>query len=438
MVPSIIFSVPAEKWGEMAVNVNKLISLEEAQSLILATVSPLATEAVQLSDASGRILAEDVRASKDEPSIPLAAMDGYGVQSMDVEFATPQKGVVLPVVGAVSAGDNRHHELNRGEAVKVMTGAPLPVGADAVVPMEMTEGVSEGIRITTPVAQGDYIVPAGAEFHQNQQLLSSGAVLRPNELTILAALGYTMVTVRKKPEVAVLATGTELVEVGTRLGPGQTFASNLHTVAHLVKRCGGKTTSLDIAGDNLDNLVGYIQRGMKADVVVTTGGTGKGDKDLVSAAITTLNGDLCFRGIAMTPGKQTLFAKLGGTLFFGLPGRPTATYIAFEQLVRPALFRMLGLSPALLPEITARLSRTIQVKGKILSFLFCRLIFGPEGPQVESLRSGTRGILTEMLAANGLLKVPPGIERLEQGELVRVQPLDLGLEGLSYFSAPQQ
>ncbi|MGD8924511.1 MAG: hypothetical protein PVG64_06230, partial [Syntrophobacterales bacterium] len=180
----------------MAVNVNKLISLEEAQSLILAAVSPLATEAVQLSDASGRVLAEDVRASKDEPSIPLAAMDGYGVQSIDVEFATPQKGVVLPVVGAVSAGDNSHHKLNRGEALKVMTGAPLPLGADAVVPMEMTEGVSEGIRITTPVAQGDYIVPAGAEFHQNQQLFSRGAVLRANELTILAALGHTMVTAR--------------------------------------------------------------------------------------------------------------------------------------------------------------------------------------------------------------------------------------------------
>jgi molybdopterin molybdotransferase len=223
------------------------------------------------------------------------------------------------------------------------------------------------------------------------------------------------------------------VEVVKRLRPGEVVASNLHTVAHLVGRCGCIATTLDIAGDNLDNLTAVIQRGTEADVVVTTGGTGKGDKDLVSTAVISLNGDLRFRGVAMTPGKQMLFARLGETLLFGLPGRPAATYIAFEQLVRPALLRMHGVSRVLLPEITARLSRPIQVTGKVLSFLFCRMILGPDGPEVRSLRSETKGIFTEMLAANGLLRIPPGRDRLDKGELVQVQLLDLGLDAFSYF-----
>jgi molybdopterin molybdotransferase len=171
-------------------------------------------------------------------------------------------------------------------------------------------------------------------------------------------------------------------------------------------------------------------------VIVTTGGTGKGEKDLLSDAISILGGDVLFHGVAMSPGKQALFAKLGGPLLFGLPGRPAATYIAFEQLVRPVLLRMLGLSQVFPPETTAVLNGSVKVRGKTLSFLFGRLIFGPAGLEVESLRSKRKGILTEMLAANCLLRVPPGRDRLEKGEPVTVQLLDLGLDGLSYFQVP--
>ncbi len=413
---------------------DKLISLEEAQALVLKVAAPLDSEVVSLKDADGRVLAEEIRAPHDEPALPQAAMDGYAVRSADVKSASPERGILLSVVGDVSAGQKGRLEVKQGEAVRVTTGASLPEGADAVTPQEMTETVDRGVRLTNPVAAGDYLTPVGAEFHRNQDLLCSGTILRTGGLTMLAALGCSRVTVRRQPTVAVLATGSELVELGERLRPGQVFASNLHTVAHLVNRCGGKIASRDIAGDNLNILTRGIQRGTKADVVVTTGGTGKGQKDRVFAAVVELGGRFLFRGVAMTPGKQTLFTKLGDTLFFGLPGRPPATYVAFEQLVRPALLRMLGVSQVCLPEMTARLSHPIRGKGKMLSFLFCRLVLRPEGLQAQTLRSEAKGMLTEMLAANGLLKVPAKKKCLKTGERVKVQFLDVGLDGLSYFT----
>lgn len=415
---------------------NKLVSLEEAQGLALAAAVPLATEKVQLENGSGRVLAEEVRALRDEPPSTQAAMDGYAVHSEDVNAASSENSVFLAVVGTVGPGQQIDQQLKRKEAIRVMTGAILPAGADAVVPQEMTEIVAEGVVVKAPVASGDYLIPAGAELQMDQHLLSGSTVLGAKELTILATQGYSTVKVRRQPVVAVLATGSELVEVGKSLDQKGVFASNLHTVSHLVNHYGGRARALGVAGDEVERLARFIEKGSRADVIVTTGGTGKGEKDLVSSAISTLGGDVLFHGVAMSPGKQALFAKLDGTLLFGLPGRPAATYIAFEQLVRPVLLRMLGLSQVFPPETTAVLSGSVKVKGKLLSFLFGRLIFGPAGLEVESLRSERKGILTEMLAANCLLQVPPGRDRLDKGEPVKVQLLDLGLGGLSYFEVP--
>ena len=419
--------------SEMAVKANKIISLGEAQRLVLAAAKPAGTEKVDLENASGRILAEEIRAFRNEPPTPRAAMDGYAVHSTDVVSASEEKSVLLSVVGIVGPGQYSDSELKRGEALQVMTGGTMPAGADAVVPQEMTERASGGVRVMAPVAAGDHLIAVGAELHQDEHLIYSGTVLGVKELTILATQGHTTVKVRRQPVVTVLATGSELVEVGKELGQGEVFASNLHTVTTLVNRCGGIARPLGIAGDDLNKLTSAIQHGSNADVVVTTGGTGKGEKDLVSAAVSTLDGDIVFRGVAMSPGKQTLFAKLNETLLFGLPGRPPATLIAFEQLVRPLLLRMLGLSQVFLPEITGVLRQPVKVKGKTLSFLFSLLVFGADGPEVTSLRSETKGIFIEMLSANSLLKVGPGKGRLEKGERVQVQVLDADLQGLSYF-----
>ena len=420
----------------MVVNVNNLVSLEEAQGLALAAAVPLATEKVQLEDASGRVLAEEVRALRDEPSSTQALMDGYAVHSEDVDAASSEKPVFLTVVGTVGPGQQIDQQLKRKEAIRVMTGAPLPAGADAVVPHEMTEIVAEGVKVKAVVASGDYLIPAGTELQMDQHLLTGSTVLGAKELTILATQGYSAIQVRRQPVVAVLATGSELVEVGESLGQNGVFASNLHTVSHLVHQYGGRARALGVAGDTVERLARFMEKGSRADVIVTTGGTGKGEKDLVSGAVQTLGGEVLFHGVAMSPGKQALFAKLDGTLLFGLPGRPAATYIAFQQLVRPVLLQMLSVSQVFPPETTAVLSGSVKVKGKLLSFLFGRLIFGPAGLGVESLRVERKGVLTEMLAANCLLQVPAGRNRLEKGEPVNVQLLDLGLEGLSYFEVP--
>ena len=417
----------------MAAEVKKLVSLKEAQQVVLSMVQPLPTELVLLEDGGGRVLAQEIRASVDEPATPQAAMVGFAVRSAAVKSASPEGNLFLKVVGSIGPGQQSEYRVKGRETLRVMTGATLPEWADAVVPEEMTESVSDRVRVLAPVSPGDYLIPVGAEIRQGQQLIAKGKILRVKELTALATQGYERLEAMRKPVVSVLATGSELKEVGERLHNGEVFASNLHTVLQLVKRCGGVIRSAEIAGDDLQSLTESIRKGSQADVVVTTGGTGKGERDLVSAAIASLNGELFFHGVNMSPGKQTIFAQVNKTLLFGLPGRPVATYVAFEQLVRPMLLRMIGLSHVFLPEITATLTNSVRLKGGTFSFLFSRFTFGQSGPVVEVLRSARHGIMAEMVASNSLIKVEPEKELLQAGEEVRVQLLDLGLDGLSYF-----
>lgn len=418
----------------MAGYVNELTSLEEAQQIVLGMVQPLPTETVPLENGGGRVLAQEITASTDKPSTAQAAMDGYAVRSADVESASPRGSLFLKVVGSIGPGQRSEHRLRGGETLRVMTGTPLPEGADAIVPEEITEIVSGRVRVMAPVESGEYLFPVGAEIRRGQKIVSEGKVLRAGELSALAIQGYQRLEVIRQPVVSVLATGSELKEVGKQLTTEEVFASNLHTVSQLVKRCGGVLRSAEIVSDDLQSLTESIHRASQADVVITTGGTGRGERDLLSEAIATLDGELFFRGVNISPGKQTILAQVNATPLFGLPGRPAATYVAFEQLVRPMLLGLLGLSQAFLPEITATLTNSMRITGENFSFLFSRLTFGPRGPVVEALRSATTGIMAEMLASNGLIKVEPGRGLLKAGERVRVQLLDLGLDGLSYFA----
>jgi molybdopterin molybdotransferase len=420
----------------MAVDVNRPVSLDEAQQIVLGKVQTLPSELVPLEDGGDRVLAKEMRAPLDEPATTQAAMDGYAVRSTDVESASPERYLFLKVIGVIGPGKPSEYRLKEGEALGVMTGASLPEGADAVVPQEMTESISGKVRVLAPVSPGDYLYSVGAEIRQGQQLIPEGKILRAKELTVLATQGYDRLEVIRQPVVSALASGSELKKVGERRDLGEVFASNLHTVSQLVKRCGGVIKSAEIAGDDLRNLTESIGRASQADVVITTGGTGRSEKDLLSAAIASLDGELFFHGVTMSPGKQTIFAQVNKTLLFGLPGRPVATYVAFEQLVRPMLLRMIGLSQVFLPEVTATLTNSIRLKGGTFSFLFSRCTCGPSGPVVEALRSTRQGIMAEMLTSNGFIKVEPGEKFLEAGDRVRVQLLDLELDGLSYFAEP--
>jgi molybdopterin molybdotransferase len=417
------------------VDKNETISLEEAQRLILGVVKALDSEVVPLAEGRGRVLAEEVRARRDYPPFSRSAMDGYAVRSGDF-IRLPPEGMILRVQGIIGPGGSSEARIEPGEAIRILTGGCLPAGADAVVPQEMVHKVPGGIRLHVALRPGDSVIPAGSEAREGQSLMTPGLVLEALELTVLADLGYREVRVRRRPRVAVLATGDELAAAGDQGSPETVFPSNLQLLLHLVRAAGGEAVSLEAAKDRRDLLGAALRRGLEAEVVVITGGTGRGDRDLVAAAVTELGGELLFRGVAMRPGKQALAARVGDTLVFGLPGRPPAAHIAFLQLVRSALLPMLGLSRVFLPEVTARLDRPLRVQADLTSFIHSRLFLRGDRPEVSSVGAEAGGLMAQMLAANSLMVIPPGREQVEAGERVRVQPLNLGLEVLRFFPAP--
>ena len=418
--------------------VNKTgIGLAEAQRLILGVVEALGSEMVALAEGCGRVLAEEVRARRDHPPLPRSAMDGYAVRSEDLAQPSP-RGISFKVMGLIGPGAAAATRINRGEAIRIMTGGSLPEGADAVVPQEMVETVAEGIRLGLTLKPGDYVIAAGSEAREGQSLMKPGLVLGPLELTILAELGHPEVRVRGRPRVAVLATGDELVTAGDQGTPDPVFPSNLQLLLHLVRAAGSEAVSLEAVKDRRDLLDAALRQGMAAEVVITTGGTGRGDRDLVAAAVAEVGGELLFRGVAMSPGKQTLCARVGRTLVLGLPGRTPAVHIAFLQLVRPALLAMLGLPQVYSPEVAARLAQPLRVQADLTSFVHSRLLLGGDGPEVSPVRAEAGGFMAQMLAANSLAVIPPGREQMEAGERVPVQPLNFGLEALRYFVAPDR
>jgi molybdopterin molybdotransferase len=326
--------------------------------------------------------------------------------------------------------------IGQGETIRILTGGSLPAGADAVVPQEMVETVPGGIRLHLLLKPGDYVIPAGSEAREGQSLMTPGLVLGALEITVLADLGYREVRVRRRPRVAVLVTGDELAGERDQGSPDTVFPSNLELLLHLVRAAGGEAVFLEAVTDRSDLLGAALRRGLEAEIVITTGGTGRGDRDLVAATVTELGGELLFRGLAMRPGKQALCARVGRTLVVGLPGRTPAAHIAFLQLVRPALLAMLGLPRVYLPEVIAGLAQPLRVQPDLTSFIHARLFLGGDGPEVCPVGAEAGGLMAQMLAANGLVVIPPGREQLEAGERVRVQTLNLGLEALRYFAAP--
>jgi molybdopterin molybdotransferase len=414
---------------------NAGIDLEEAQRLILGVVEALDSEVGPLAEGCGRILAEDVRARRDYPPFPRSAMDGYAVRSEDLAQPSPQ-GISLKVTGLTGPGAASAARVGRGEAIRILTGGPLPAGADAVVPQEMAETVPDGIRLHLAPRSGDYVIPAGSETREGQTLMTPGLVLGALELTVLADLGHHEVRVRRRPRVTVLATGDELVAAGDKGSPDHVFPSNLQLLLHLVRAAGGEAVSLEAVKDRRDVLGAALRRGIGAEVVITTGGTGRGDRDLVAAAVAELGGELLFRGVAMSPGKQVLCARIGRALVFGLPGRPPGAHTAFFQLVRPALLAMLGLPRVYSPEVAARLAQPLRVQADLTSFIHSRLFLGGNGPEVSPVGAEAGGLMAQMLAANSLVVIPPGREQVEAGERVRVQPLNFGLDALRYFATP--
>jgi molybdopterin molybdotransferase len=314
--------------------------VEDALELVLRAISRRPAEWVPLSNAAGRVLAEPIEATEDLWPFARAAMDGVAVRASDVLAASDGSPVALRVAGAIYSGQVWPSPLEPGTAVRIATGAPTPGGADAVVPQELLEWRRDEVLVSCPIARGRHIFPAGEDAHAGEVILQAGTVLNGGDVSLLAALGHSLVSVVKKATVAILACGDELIAPSAVLQPGQVRESNCYALAAEAAALGAEPRLLGIARDTDPDLNLKIQEGLNADALIVCGGLSVGERDLVKGALQRAGVVLQFAGVSMKPGAPAVFGLAGGRPVFGLPGTPGAARIAFEVLVRPALCAM--------------------------------------------------------------------------------------------------
>jgi len=431
---------------------------ERCQQILKAGDRP--SEEVLLMQGLGRVLAEPITADRDFPPFPRATRDGFAVRAEDLRGIT-----LLRVVGQVRAGDSYDLPLASGEAVEIMTGAAVPVGADAVVMVEYTERKTQEVNhkghegtqreesedhgdiddddnvldiasnesprqqekrtedlveIQRTVASGENVVPAGAEAHAGQELLPRGVRLGSAQIALAAAAGKAIVKVYRKPRVAILSTGDELVEVAEKPGPSQIRNSNSYSLAALVAECGGEPVQLPIAPDEEGKLTELIQEGLKADMLLLSGGVSMGKFDLVEQALKALGAKFFFTGALIQPGKPVVFGEVGTIPFFGLPGNPVSVMVTFELFARQMVEALSGAEPERLKSAKAKLRKDFKTKTGLTRFLPARLEGGLEDPEIEVVPWQGSGDMLAAAQANCYLVVPPDREQLAKGEMVTV------------------
>jgi molybdopterin molybdotransferase len=402
------------------------ISVDGQLDAILDVVRPLPELDLTLLDAHGCVLAEDIIATAPLPGFDNSAMDGYAVRASDLASATEAEPVVLPVVGDIAAGSRGTYTVQPGLCVRIMTGAPLPAGADAVVPVEWTDaGIAQvSIRRAPPV--GHAVRRAGEDVADGATVLSRGTYLQAAQLGLIAAVGRGRVRARPKPRVVVISTGSELVDVGDPLMPGQIYDSNGYTLAAAAREAGAIAYRVGPVGDDPREFIDTIEDQLiRADLVVTTGGVSVGAHDVVREVIGRL-GDVRFSRVAMQPGRPQAFGTIGEDKvpFFGLPGNPVSALVSFEVFVRPAIRRMLGSEPIQRPRVRARLSEALTSPAGRRQFVRVRLTV-EDGEYVAAPVGGPGSHLVAAMAhANALAVVPEEITELPAGTPIPVMVLE--------------
>jgi molybdopterin molybdotransferase len=395
-------------------------TFEEARRLILENVAPLATERVQLLAAAGRILAEELRAPWDLPGWDNSAMDGFAVRAEDC-----REPVTLTVAGYLPAGGSAEGVVVRpGTAVKIMTGAPIPPGCTAVVPFEETQEEGGRVQIRGRVEPRSHIRFRGEDLWAGDLVIPAGTVLRPPEINMLACFGQATVAVFRRPRVAILSTGDELVELGEALAPGRIVNSNSHSLAAAVLEAGGEPVLLGIARDNRKSHREKLAEGLAADVLITSAGVSAGDRDLVREVLAELGVRQVFWKAEIQPGRPIAFGLGGQVPVFSLPGNPVSTLITFEMFVRPALLQMQGHTEVVRPTVRARLQEPAKKKPGRVRFLRVQVRATGTGLVASSSGDQNTGILRTMVRANGIVILPAGGERFAAGEEVDVHLLD--------------
>ena len=404
-----------------------ILSVAEAQRVILARIQPCGVESATLLESLGCVLAEDVLAQDDLPPFYNSGMDGYAVRADDVQDAGRDSPVTLSVVADIAAGHPSDVTIGPGQAARIMTGAPVPAGADAVVPVEVTDGggsLSAQVAIFQKAKRGEYVRPAGDDVRRGDRVLGAGAVIRPAEIALLAALGMPQVRVIRRPRVAILATGDELVEPGEQLLPGQIRNANGWGTAALVMRYGGVPIQLGIARDAADDLRARLAGGLaaNADLFVVSAGVSVGAYDLVKDVVTS-EGELSFWRVRMRPGKPLAFGQYHNVPFFGLPGNPVSAMLTLEQFVRPTIIRMSGRANWQKPVLEVELAEAVTSDGRET---YARAWVRREGHRYVARLSGGQAsnVLSALVAANALVIVPDGQTRVEAGARVSAQMLE--------------
>ena len=383
----------------------------------LADMAPLPAERVALPAALGRALAEDLRAVRSLPPFDNSQMDGYALRSADA----PGPGARLRVAFEVFAGDAAGRPLPPGACARVFTGAPLPPGADCV---EMQEEVSRRgavARFRRPAEKGRFVRPAGADVAAGAVALARGTLVDPGAVGLAAGLGRTELLVHRRPRVAILATGDELVPVDRAPGPGRIVDSNSHALAAACLEAGGEPIRLPLAGDDRGELARAMAAAEGADLLVTTGGVSVGEKDLVRRALEGVGVKLDFWRVAIRPGKPLAFGRRGRTAVFGLPGNPASAFVTFEVFVRPAIRALAGLAGSGRAELPARLAAAVERPPGLTVYLRCRARLSRGEIWLEPFRTQQSGHLSSVVGVEALAVVPPGPSRLARGS--RVQAL---------------
>ncbi|GAK58905.1 molybdenum cofactor synthesis domain protein [Candidatus Vecturithrix granuli] len=402
-----------------------MISVQEARDIVLAQVKVLGTERKELLASLGRVIAEDVFAPHDVPPHNNSAMDGYAVRSEDTHHASREHPVTLNVIEDLPAGYVSQRYLQTGQAIRIMTGAPIPDGADAVVRVEDTlRGEGEQVLILREVPPLYDLRLAGEDIRQGDLILRQGDLLRPAEIGLLSSLGRSTIQVYQRPQVAILSTGDELLYIDEPLQPGKIYNSNSYSLAALVLDAGAIPIQLGIARDTREDLEQKFLAGARADVIISSGGVSVGDYDLVKEMLKKSGSEMQFWKVCMKPGKPQAFGAIAGKPTFGLPGNPVSSMVSFEVFVRPALLKMMGHTQIYRRVVTATLAEDFRKSDRRKHFV--RVALRQENTRYIASTTGDQGsgILRSMAKAKGLMVVDEERMQIQAGESVAVMLLD--------------
>jgi molybdopterin molybdotransferase len=400
------------------------LTVNDASQIILDVLQPLPVETMPFADTLGRVLADDLVADTPIPRFPQSAMDGFAVRSDDTLAATSERPMALKILGTLGAGHQTPWTVSPGTAVRIMTGAPIPHSADAVVKREDTEFDAESVRILHPALSNDHIIPPGRDIPEGATLLRAGEVMTAWGIGICAALGKTHVSVYGRPRVGVLALGDELVLPHLPLAPGQIHVSNLYAIAAAVTKYGGLALNLGVAGDQLDAIEAALRRAGDADLLLTLGGSQRGDFDLVDDLLSGVRGQLIFRGIAANYARSMMFGRFSRIPLCGLPGSPMTSFVAFEVFVRPAIWKLAGRRRLEPLRLEATLEGALPPTEGRAHFQPVWVEARPEGIIATPLQVQKAPDRPPQMLANGMICRPPASPACHPGHRVWVDVIE--------------